>query len=90
METAAHHYVKLRLDGSVLIQLRSKLVNAIKVNIYNFNLVCGNGIINAGEVCDDGNQISGDGCTNCLIDAGYYCSGAICTKYCGNSVIDGA
>ena len=31
-------------------------------------LACGNGTVNAGEVCDDGNQTNGDGCeNNCLL-----------------------
>ncbi|MFH2008989.1 MAG: kelch repeat-containing protein, partial [bacterium] len=42
---------------------------------------CGNGIIDAlaGEQCDDGNTVGGDGCNaSCLIEA------------CGNGVVDGA
>lgn len=31
--------------------------------------VCGNGVIEAGEECDDGNTVSGDGCSStCVID----------------------
>jgi cysteine-rich repeat protein len=37
---------------------------------------CGNGLMEPGEQCDDGNNIPGDGCTNCTIDAD--CSAA-CT-----------
>lgn len=34
-------------------------------------LLCGNGNIDAGEQCDDGNLISGDGCSSiCLLDEG--------------------
>ena len=33
--------------------------------------VCGNGILEPGEVCDDGNQIDGDGCeTDCTVTPG--------------------
>jgi len=33
--------------------------------------VCGNGIVDAGEECDDGNNDDGDGCSaNCLIEGG--------------------
>jgi cysteine-rich repeat protein len=40
--------------------------------------MCGNGVIEAGESCDDGNDVTGDGCTpDCLLEAG-----------CGDSVID--
>lgn len=39
---------------------------------------CGNGVMDAGEVCDDGNQYSGDGCAfNCQSD-----------ETCGNGVVD--
>ena len=31
---------------------------------------CGNGIVEAGEECDDGNDIPGDGCYNCMIEQG--------------------
>src|SRR5260370_35116845 len=36
--------------------------------------VCGNGIIEQGEQCDDGNAIPGDGCSGvCQIEPGYTC-----------------
>jgi len=38
---------------------------------------CGNGIIEGGEICDDGNISSGDGCNlACRIEFGFTCSGA--------------
>jgi len=41
--------------------------------------ICGNGIIEAGETCDDGNLVNGDGCeSNCTL------TGAIC----GNGIIE--
>ena len=43
---------------------------------------CGNGNIQNNEECDDGNSISGDGCSSsCLVEAGYECTGApsVCT-----------
>ncbi len=30
---------------------------------------CGDGTVDAGEVCDDGNQTDGDGCSNCVFPA---------------------
>jgi cysteine-rich repeat protein len=39
------------------------------LNITCTVAVCGNGIIEVGEQCDDGNIIPGEGCTNCQIDA---------------------
>ena len=44
--------------------------------------VCGNGIIEAGEECDDGNQFSGDGCS-------FQCLDEIVAEICGNSVVEG-
>ena len=39
---------------------------------------CGNGILEPGEACDDGNNLAGDGCTaDCLSD-----------EVCGNGIVD--
>ena len=35
---------------------------------FNSNAVCGNGIVEEGEDCDDGNDIPGDGCDGCMFD----------------------
>jgi|GEM_PF-6430655 len=35
---------------------------------------CGDGIRDEFEECDDGNDIDGDGCTNCKVDPGYECN----------------
>jgi len=35
---------------------------------------CGDGVLNPGESCDDGNDTASDGCTSCLVDACYTCS----------------
>ena len=38
--------------------------------------VCGNGVIEAGETCDDGNAIGGDGCTStCSVEQQCYDAG---------------
>lgn len=56
---------------------------------------CGDGLINrAGEVCDDGNAVSGDGCTaTCQLEANYACPtpGMPCvsTVRCGNGRVEG-
>jgi len=44
--------------------------------------VCGNGVIQTGETCDDNNINSGDGCSaSCTIESGYTCVGqpSVCT-----------
>lgn len=43
---------------------------------------CGNGLLEAGETCDDGNLTNGDGCTaTCTVQSGYSCTGSpsVCT-----------
>jgi hypothetical protein len=45
---------------------------------------CGNAVLDTGEVCDDGNNAPGDGCTECKVDECFSCTGeagkiSICT-----------
>jgi len=54
---------------------------------------CGNGRIEAGEDCDDGNQEDGDGCSRlCRLEAGYTCAtpGIPCkpAPRCGDGVVE--
>ncbi|MGC4000744.1 MAG: DUF4215 domain-containing protein [Anaeromyxobacter sp.] len=55
--------------------------------------VCGNGKVEIGEICDDGNRTDGDGCKgNCLEqDPDYICSDGKCVKYviCGDGQLQG-
>ena len=47
--------------------------------------VCGNGIIEASETCDDGDTIDGDGCSSaCQVEPGWSCEGepSVCTLSC--------
>src|SRR5262249_48383395 len=38
---------------------------------------CGNGAIELGEACDDGNTVAGDGCSPaCTVETGFTCSAA--------------
>src|SRR5262249_39623065 len=38
--------------------------------------VCGNGVLEGNEGCDDGNALLGDGCSDqCTIESGYFCAG---------------
>lgn len=41
----------------------------------SINPDCGNGLVEAGEACDDGGTTAGDGCTDCQIDFAYNCDG---------------
>ncbi len=58
----------------------------------NKDPVCGNGILENDEICDDGNTTSGDGCSdNCKqIEPGFICPevGQQCQSLCGNGRLD--
>ena len=53
---------------------------------------CGNGTVELGEACDDGNPNSGDGCSStCTVESGYTCTGtapSVCVSGCGNGTLD--
>lgn len=57
--------------------------------------VCGNGLLEIGELCDDGGKKDGDGCSkDCLdVDEDYLCldEGEPCVRVvtCGNGVLEG-
>jgi cysteine-rich repeat protein len=56
-------------------------------------LPCGNGAIDPGETCDDGNRAGGDGCgATCLLEPGFRCAaaGGACAAICGDSIRAGA
>jgi len=54
---------------------------------------CGNGTVESGEMCDDRNATSGDGCsTTCTVEAGYRCTGmpSDCQPVCGDAMVVGS
>jgi len=55
---------------------------------------CGDGIVDATELCDDGNMVVGDGCSPlCMVEIGFKCSGnpSVCTPTtCGDGKVEGA
>lgn len=54
---------------------------------------CGNGLLEQGEACDDGNSDSGDGCeASCSITPDWSCQGqpSVCAPLCGNGRLDSA
>ncbi len=55
--------------------------------------MCGSGVLEAGEDCDDGNTADGDGCSAvCTIEQGYACTGdpSACTPICGDGLAVGS
>ncbi|NTX12804.1 VCBS repeat-containing protein [Myxococcus sp. CA056] len=68
-------YRYVRLKGALAIYL----VDAVETSL---RAVCGDGVLGGFEVCDDGNQLSGDGCNSvCQLEPGYTCTGqpTVCT-----------
>ena len=56
---------------------------------------CGNGIIESGETCDDGNAVSGDGCSaDCAVEPNYVCpkpaEPCVLVMVCGDKKITGS
>jgi large repetitive protein len=55
--------------------------------------ICGNGIVDWNEGCDDLNSLSGDGCSSaCKVEPGFRCSlpGLRCTGICGDGIVKGS
>lgn len=58
----------------------------------NLVTTCGDGIVEVGEQCDDGNTFDNDGCSSsCLIQSGFSCDNSqtpsICSPVCGDGIL---
>jgi fibro-slime domain-containing protein len=56
------------------------------------SMICGNGILEGSEECEDGNTTPGDGCTDsCKLEAGWSClvPGMPCQAKCGDGLLAG-
>eukprot|EP00727_Mastigamoeba_balamuthi_P014095 m51a1_g9308 hypothetical protein (1308) ;mRNA; r:87685-93403 len=52
---------------------------------------CGNKVVEPPETCDDGNTVSGDGCSSlCTIEDGFVCTQTTCTPICGDGEVHGS
>ncbi|CAI2371646.1 unnamed protein product [Moneuplotes crassus] len=55
-----------------------------------FPSICGDGLSSPSEACDDGDNDSGDGCSNtCTVESGYQCYGIdnqTCEAICGDGI----
>lgn len=51
---------------------------------------CGDGLVDNAELCDDGNDVSGDGCDeHCTVEVGWQCTRddpSVCTTVCGDGI----
>lgn len=60
--------------------------------------VCGDGVLDAGETCDDQNTTAGDGCSSaCAVEQGWSCANpngnnlpSVCSPICGDGLLKGA
>ena len=71
------------LRGLLALVLACALVGAASPVLAD----CGDGIVTAGETCDDGNLVLSDGCSQlCLVEGGWTCSGepSVCDGICGD------
>jgi len=78
--------------GTYYVQVEENGNNATIANyqvLITINALCGDGVIQGTETCDDGNSNSSDGgAANCRLGKGWTCTGApgVCTFDCGNGV----
>jgi len=51
---------------------------------------CGDGKVDPGEACDDGNSRAGDGCSaSCTVEPGWSCVSGVCGWNCGDHLVSG-
>ena len=71
--------------------LVSMLVAKLGVADAHLSRRCGNGTLDTGEMCDDGNLNNYDGCsTGCNVISGWICTGkpSTCFYSCGNGLVE--
>ena len=73
---------KVKLNSNLLLQPSLGLNITTYDVVYTRDaarpLVCGDSMVTGDEVCDDGNEINGDGCSStCTLETGYTCYSAM-------------
>jgi fibro-slime domain-containing protein len=69
-----------------------KVASSTAKSVCVHDVVCGDGIIEGAEACDDGNTNSGDGCSaTCTLECGWECPpGTLCrAAKCGDGLVAG-
>lgn len=87
MKTLPSHYRIILLILAVLVLSMSTYLR-LTGEVRN---ICGNGVMEQKEQCDDGDNNNHDGCsTGCWVLTGWVCSGSlsICHKSCGNTIVE--
>ena len=77
------------LGFSYLFGCRTKFVGAGQQKDAGLEPLCGNGLLEDGEECDDGNAENEDGCdSNCRIETEWHCEGepSVCEYTCGDAI----
>ncbi len=78
-----------KLSSLLNIEYTSAAENKTTPDNSNFG-VCGNGLVESGETCDDGNVTAGDGCNaTCNVEVGFICTGSpsVCSTVCGDGIV---
>lgn len=65
--------------------------NCTSVRAITTSERCGNGKVESGEACDDGNRLGGDGCSpDCRVETSFECNNdsgkSVCAPKCGDGV----
>ena len=93
--TPGPHTLELRVtDNSPIIHptMRAGLASSRTWNVTVGSNLCGNSVLDPGEICDDGDATDGDGCSaTCQVETCWLCAGlpSVCTPDNGASCSTG-
>jgi cysteine-rich repeat protein len=79
-------------SGAILDDLSSYDWRTSHAFNWGLKLRCGNGHLDEGEACDDGDLRAGDGCSaQCTVEPGFACTGdpSDCRTICGDGLLAG-
>lgn len=67
-------FTLLAISGCADPPIDNVPADALSRTTHEIGATCGNGVVDPGEACDDGNASGGDGCSeSCSIETGYVC-----------------